>query len=178
MNIIQHLQLDKNYAVHAAKALQVTAETIDIDYTKGETDNTLILFIEKNNLSFTEAMSILTMKQKMLHEEWDDLELYNNDDIKHWASLLVKEYGKSTYYENVTDDEFLNDHFVHRLRFETGIVSIFYNDSPISYKTFQEIIPCKNNYIKIAKSGYTRLEAEYYIETELHYILFNWYATA
>jgi hypothetical protein len=178
MNIIQYLQQNKNYLAHAQKALTIDFDTIDIDCSKGETDNTLFIFIEKNNMSFDEAMSILTMKQKMLNEEWDDLELYNKDDIALWASMLAKEYGNAIYYENISEDEFLNDHFMHRLQLDAGIQSIYFNDKQINFKSFQEIIPCKKTYLKIAKSSYTRLEIEYYLETDMHFVLMNWYTTA
>lgn len=69
MNIIQHLQEDKNYLAQAIKALQLNFETISIDCSKGETDNTLLIFIAKDNISFNEAFNILTIKKKMLLEE-------------------------------------------------------------------------------------------------------------
>ncbi len=178
MNIIQHLQQNKSYLTIAHKALQIKFETIDIDYNKGETDNTLILYIDKNNYSFEEAMAILTMKQKMLQEEWEDLELYDKDDIATWANMLQKEYSRSTYFENVTDDEFSNNHFMHRLQFADGINSIYCNDIQISHAEFLLKTPCKKEYLKISKSSYTNLEAEYYLETQTHFVLFNWYTTA
>jgi hypothetical protein len=158
--------------------LQLNFEMIHIDCSKGETDSTSILYIPKNNFSFNEALAILTIKQKMLKEEWNNIKAYTKENVQFWITLLQKEYNHSTYYENVTDDEFLNDHFIHRLQFEEGIKSIYKNGSQISYAKFKEIIPCKDAYVKIAKSIFKRLEAEYYIETDEHFVLFNWYTTA
>lgn len=92
--------------------------------------------------------------------------------------MLLKEYANSTYYENVTNDEFLNDHFVHRLQFSDGINSIFSDDKNISYEKFKDMTPLKNVYTKICKSSYKNLEAEYYLETDKYFVLFNWYTTA
>jgi hypothetical protein len=178
MNIIEQLQKDSNYIKFASKALQTEAFTIDIDCSKSENDNTLILYIKKDGYTFNEAMCLLTMKQKMLQEEWEDLDLYDTDDIKLWAKLLAKTYSNTTYYENVTADEFLNDHFMNRLQVAEGINAIFYNNEQISYKKFLEITPCKKSYLNICKSSYTHLEAEYYLETEQHFVLFNWFTTA
>jgi hypothetical protein len=178
MNIIQHLQQDKNYINQALKALQLNFESIHIDCSKGETDITSILYIPKNDFTFNEALAILTIKQKMLKEEWNNIEAYTKEDEQFWITLLQKEYNHSTYCENLTDDEFLSDHFMHRLQFEAGINSIYKNDIQISYGKFKEITPCKNAYVKIAKSSFKRLEAEYYLETDEHFVLFNWYTTA
>lgn len=178
MNIIQHLLEDKNYINQAFNALQPHFESIHIDCSKGERDSTSILYIPKNNFSFNEALAILTIKQKMLKEEWNNIEAYTKEDVKFWTTLLAKEYELSTYYENVTDDEFLNDHFMHRLQFETGIKSIYKDGNQISYEKFNEIILCKNDYLKITKSSYKRLAVEYYLETDKHFVLFNWYTTA
>jgi hypothetical protein len=178
MNIIKHLQQDKNYVLHASKALLFNFETIDIDCSHGETDRTLLLYIPKNNFSFDEAFAILTMKQKMLSEEWEELDLYDTEDVKMWAQLLAKEYASSTYFENVTIDEFLNDHFVHRLQITDGIIAVFKNDKQMPLIELQKNLPWKNNIIKIAKSTYTRLEVEYYVETDAHFVLVNWYTTA
>lgn len=178
MNIIQNLQSDKNYLAKAIKVLQLNFETISIDCSKGETDNTLLIFIRKDNLSFNEAFNILTIKKKMLLEEWDDIDIYDKVDIKLWAQMLLKEYANSTYYENVTSDEFLNDHFIHRLQFEDGINSILNNNIQITFEQFKEINPCEKNFIKISKSSYKNLDAEYYIETDEYFVLFNWYTTA
>jgi hypothetical protein len=178
MNIIQHLQQDKNYISIAIKALQLDIETIDIDCSQGETDRTLILFIVKNNYSFDEAFAMLTLKQKMLNEEWEDLELYDADDVKLWSQMLVKEYGNNMYDTNVSEDEFLKDHIMYKLKFADGIQSIFYNDKQIDFETLQNIFPCKSGFVQIAKTSFERLEAEYYIETDKHYVLCNWYTTA
>jgi hypothetical protein len=178
MNVIESLQSGNNYIMQASKALEIDVETIDIDCSHGETDRCLILFFVKNNFTFNEAFAILTMKQKMLSEEWEDLDLYNEADVTLWSQILAKEYASSTYSEKVTDDEFLNDHLIHRLQLENSIQSIFYNDKQISFINFQKINPIKTNLIRIAKSMYKRLETEYYIETEIHFVLFNWYTTA
>jgi hypothetical protein len=166
MNIIQHLQQDKNYINQALQGLQLHFESIHIDCSKGETDSTSILYIQKNDFSFNEALAILTIKQKMLKEEWNNIEAYNKEDVKFWMTLIEKEYEDSTYYENVTHDEFLNDYFIHRLQFDAGINSIYKNDIQISYKKFKEITPCNDVFVKIAKSSFKRLEAEYYLETD------------
>jgi hypothetical protein len=178
MNIIEHLQKDSNYINFASKALQTEAFTIDIDCSKSETDNTLILYIKKDGYTFNEAMCLLTMKQKMLQEEWEDLDLYNADDIKLWAKMLAKIYSNSTYFENISDTEFLNDHFMNRLQVADNITAIFYNNEHITHKKFLEITPCKSQYLKICKSTYKHLEAEYYLETEQYFVLFNWFTTA
>jgi hypothetical protein len=178
MNIIQHLQQDKNYVKQASKALHINFETIDIDCSHGETDKSLILFIKKDNYTFDEAFAILTMKQKMLAEEWEDLELYDAEDVKFWGQMLVKEYGTSTYHANVTKDDFMNNHFNHLLKFEDGVNSIFYNDIQISFAEFIKNNPFNVDFVNVAKSIYTRLEVEYYIETEAYFVLFNWYTTA
>jgi hypothetical protein len=178
MNIIQHLQKNKHYLTQASKALQLNFEMIQIDCSKGETDNTLLLYIPKNDFTFNEALAILTVKKKMVNEEWNDTASYTKEDVHFWTTLLAKEYELSTYYENVTEDEFLNGHFMHRLQFEEGIKSIYKTGSQISYAKFKEITPCKNYYVKITKSSYKRLEAEYYLETDESYVLFNWNTTA
>ena len=101
----------------------INFEMIQIDCSKGETDSTSILYIQKNNFSFNEASVILTIKQKMLNEEWNDIGTYTKQDIQFWITVLEKEYKHSTYNENVTGKEFLNDHFMHRLQFEADMLS-------------------------------------------------------
>jgi hypothetical protein len=178
MNIIEYLQKDKYYVNNASKALRINFERINIDCSHGETDRTLILFIKKDNYTFDEAFGILTMKQKMLAEEWEDLELYTAEDVEFWGQMLLKEYGNSTYHTNVTSADFMNNHFNHLLKFEDGINSIFYNDTKISFTEFIKTNPFNVPFVNAAKSIFTRLEVEYYIETEVHFVLFNWYTTA
>jgi hypothetical protein len=178
MNIINHLRRNINYENDSAEVLRIDFSAIDIDYSKGETDSVSILFIEKEEYSFEEAITLLIMKQKMLKEEWNDIENYTKEDIQFWITLLEKEYEDSVYNENVLVEEFTNDFFIKRLESEEEIQSVNFNDTEISFETFQKINPLTNNFIQISQSDFKRLAIEYYVETDLHFVLFHWCTTA
>ncbi len=176
--IIEQLQADKNYLNYCNQALSTPFNTIDIDCSKGEMDRICIIYLPKSKYSFIEAMSMLTLKQKMLNEEWEDIELYDAKDVALWTTILAKEYKASTYKQNIDAQDFLNDDLVKRLQIEDKQYEIFANDKQINFVALDKINPCKTDFIKISKSDYSRLEVEYYIETQNNYVLFNWYTNA
>jgi hypothetical protein len=178
MNIIKHLQKNTNYEQLGLQALHIKFNAMVIDCTKGETDITKILFIEKGQFSFEEALAILIVKQKMIDEEWNDISNYSEKDIHFWITQLEKEYAYSTYNKNIGDNDFVNDFFIKRLEREEEIKSIKFNNGKISFETFQKINPLTNNFIQISKSDFKRLAVEYYVETDLHFVLFHWYTIA
>jgi hypothetical protein len=178
MNIIKYLQQNENYTNLCLQALHIKFTVIDIDCSHGETDRIKIIFIKKESFSFEEAIAILIMKQKMLDEEWNDVENYTKEDIQFWITLLEKEYEHSTYNEDVLLEKFKNDYFVKRLVNGTDFKSILYDGLEISYVDFQKINPLNSTILKVESSIFKGLEIEYYIETESHFVLFNWYTTA
>jgi hypothetical protein len=178
MNIIKYLQQNENYTNLCLQALHIEFNVIDIDCSNGETDSIKILFIEKGTNSFEAAIAILIMKQKLLGEEWNDVENYTKEDIQFWITLLEKEYEHSTYNEDVLEEKFKNDYFVKRQVNGTDFKSILYDGLEISYVDFQKINPLNSTILKVESSIFEWLEIEYYIETESHFVLFNWYTTA
>ncbi len=178
MNIIQQLQKDTNYLKHYKQTLSANIEVVDIDYSKGETDRVCILYLPSQTYSFTQAMSMLTLKQMMLNEEYNDIELYDADDIKLWADSLAKQYASSRYAETIPAAEFLQDDLVVRLTNKERNAVLFHNDVQITFEHFLEVNPFANELLSVSKSTYTRLEVEYYLQTKQHFVLFNWYTTA
>jgi hypothetical protein len=178
MNIIKYLQKNINYEQHSLQVLVTNINVLDVDCSKGETDCIKILFVEKGTNSFEAAIAILIMKQKMLSEEWNNIANYTEKDIQFWITLLEKEYAYSTYNKNIIEKDFTNDFFIKRLEIQQEIQSLNFNDTEISFETFQKINPINNKFIQISKSDFKRLAIEYYVETDLHFVLFHWYTTA
>jgi hypothetical protein len=177
MNIIEHLQKNKNYLLNANKALHTQFDTIDIEFASDEIERILILHMDKGSYSHDEAFAILTMKQKMLNEEVEDLDLYDDDDVKVWAQTLLKVYQKSNYIAKINADELIREPIFERLQKKDTMHAIFENDKQLSYEQFVKINPCEATLLGIGKSVFARSEEEYYIETAAKFILLNWFST-
>jgi hypothetical protein len=180
MTIIETLNTDYDqYIKHCFDGLKASVSIFDIDNSKGETDLTRILFMDKMQFTKPKAMAILIMRLMMYSEEWTDYEIYTKEDVIRWVKFLEINYQNSIYHPAVSYDEFINDHFVYRLQFENEIQkNILLNSKPIEFQEFQTIFPTENNILSISSSGFKKLEQEYYLETGSHFMLFNWYTTA
>jgi hypothetical protein len=59
------------------------------------------------------------------------------------------------------------------------IKNILYNGKKISFRKYTSHNPLLSDKIyHIERTQSERLETQYFIETELHFALFNWYTTA
>lgn len=155
-----------------------TVETIELNYSKGETDITTLLFTKKDGLTFAEAIPLLVMRFKMYCEEWNDLTTYTKADIELWTSFIKDEYEQSTFIMDASIDEFKENYFVHRIFENDKQCKIASNRIELDFENFQKLNPLKDEIINVAKITFNRLETIFFVETKLHYIFFNWYTTA
>jgi hypothetical protein len=174
--------LSKNYDQYLNDCLGVlTTKTdiLDLDYSKGETDRTRLLFVEKKDLTPHHAFTILTMRLMMYLEEWNDLADYKTEDFKRWLPLLEKQYEGSSYLQDVNIADFQSDFFVQRLTTKKGLKSVEHNAQLIDFLTFKRLNSLFHEQIKsVAKTQFQSLQEEFYVETTHHFVLFNWFTTA
>ncbi len=177
MNLITLLK--KDFAHHVSCCLDGLNGNIDkvfIDHSRGETSFSYLFFIKKEELTFMEAMAILSVRLKMHQEEWNDISVYERADIERWIDFMAADYKGSTYKRNV-DFEYKKE---ARLTGENYYIkSIFLNEQQIDIKALESINPLQSE--KILRSDgsvFKYIADEYYIETENHYVLFYWYTTA
>lgn len=174
--------LSSNYDEYLKQCLDILTTKIgilDLDFSKGETDFTRLLFIEKRDLTTYHAIAILTMRLMMHEEEWNDLTRYTKEDIERWATFLMKQYDNSMYFPNVEIDDFQSHFFVQRLTTKKGLKSVEHNGQVIDFLTFKRTNPLFHEQIKrVSKTQFTSLREEFYIETSHHFVLFHWFTTA
>jgi hypothetical protein len=181
MNIITKLkQENTNYLLDFAAVLTTNVDIFFLDYTRGETDFTHLLCLEKSDdLTFNKAMSILLMRLKMYNEEWTDFANYTTDDIERWISFLETEFTNTEHISEVSSETYQNDFMVKRMEDHRDLKSILYNGKKISFGKYTDLNPLLLDKIyHIERTQSERLETQYFIETELHFALFNWYTTA
>jgi hypothetical protein len=180
MSIINTLnKAPKTYKKHCLTALNTTIQSIHLDYSRGETDWTTLLFFEKNKVSFKAALAILTLRLKMYSEEWGDFEHYTPEDIERWIGFLQLDYADSIFIEKVEKEVFENDFFVKRLHQQDSLKNIKMNDKTIDFASFKSNNPLFLEKInRVAQSKFEGLHTEYYVETERHFVLFHWFTTA
>jgi hypothetical protein len=176
MNIITKLkQENEHYLFDFAAALTHKVNILRLDHSRGETDWTRILFLDKKNLNFNQAMSILLLRLMMYEEEWTDFEAYNLTDIERWIGFLETQYSANKFVENTKSTLF----FVERAKQENETKSFEFNAQIIDYQHFIQLNPLQNAPIlSISNSIFQSLREEYYIETAEHFVLFSWYTTA
>ena len=179
MNIIQVLKTEvPQYKKVCFEALKTHIDVIEMNYSGGETDLTTLLFLKKENLIPNEAWAILTLRLFMHSEEFDDFESYTTEEVLSWMELLATQYNKTTF-ELYTDTAIHSDnYFIDRLKFPEKTNVVRYNGRTISPDTFDKIDPLSDTLRIISRTKFNTLEAEFYIETEKHYLLLNWFTTA
>ena len=179
MNIIQVLKKELPHYIDCCfSGLKMHIDVIDMDYSRSETDLTTLLYLKKGNLKLNEAWSILTLRLLMHSEEWTELDTYTIEDIKRWIVLLEEHY-KKTQFVPYSDTQIDNDnYFIERLKFPEKTNTIRFNGKTISSDTFDKIDPLTETLHIVSRTKFNNLEAEFYIETENHFLLLNWFTTA
>ena len=159
--------------------LKKEIDVYHIDYTRGETDSSTLLLLRKEGFSWNAAFIMLTQRQLMVDEDWTDYENYTLEDLMRWSGLVRSHYMNSQYKSNVVlDSDEDNCFFMKRLMKESP-KKIFYNDSEIDYATYKQNCPLFNEqFLKVSKSKFKGLQAEFYLETTNYYMLYHWYTTA
>jgi hypothetical protein len=176
MNVIQKI---KNHYLHYFSILDAKTDILELDFSKGETESVQIIFIDKKHLSNEQAITILTMRLMMYGEEWTDFAAYSGEDVIHWIPILETTYLNSSYLQNINLSHDADYYFIERLQCRTEIKAIYYNSEKIDFDAFQKLCPLfTEKIINVSKSEFERLEAEFYIETDRKFILFNWHTTA
>jgi hypothetical protein len=158
--------------------LNLNADFYHVDFTKGETDSSMLLVLDKKNLTRNDAFSILIMRHLMISEEWLSFKDYNIDDMSRWIGLLRTKYINTEFVEsiNIHDD---SDNFVFKRLFSNDIVSITKNVKSISTLEFIDWFNGQTKtQTKFMKSKFNGLEVEYYFENKNYYFMLNWYTTA
>jgi hypothetical protein len=181
MNIITKLkQENTNYLLDFAAVLTTNVAIFFLDYTRGETDFTHVLWLKKSDdLAFNKAVSILLIRFKMYMEEWADFANYTTDDIERWIGFLETEFTDTEHISEVSAEDYQNDFMVKRMEDRRDLKSILYNNKKISFKKYTDLNPLFSDKIfHIERTQSERLATQYFIETELHFALFNWYTTA
>jgi hypothetical protein len=180
MTIIDSLTKDYDqYLNQCLDVLTTKIDIIDLDFTKGETDFTRLLFIEKKDLTKYHAVAILTMRLLLFEEEWNDLKRYTKEDMERWMGILEKQYEGSTYFPDIDVNEFKSHFFVERLTSKKGLKSVEHNDQIIDFLTFKRTNPLFHEQImRVSKTQFSGLKEAFYIETSHHFVLFNWFTTA
>jgi hypothetical protein len=180
MTIINSLA--NNYDQYLNQCLDVLTtkiDIIDLDFTKGETDFTRLLFVEKKDLTKYHAVAILTMRLLLFEEEWNDLKRYTKEDIERWMGILEKQYEGSVYFPDIDVNEFKSHFFVERLTSKKGLKSVEHNGQIIDFLTFKRANPLFHEQImRVSKTQFSGLKEAFYIETSHHFVLFNWFTTA
>ena len=177
MNLITFLKKDfAHYVSCCLDGLKRNVDKVFIDHTRGETSCSFLFFIKKEELTFMDAIAILSVRLKMHQEEWNDISVYERADIERWIGFMAADYKGSTYKRNV------NFEYKKETRL-TGenyyIKAIFWNGQQIDIKALESINPLQSEKIlRSDASVFKSIADEYYIETENHYILFYWYTTA
>jgi hypothetical protein len=180
MSIIDALK--QNYDEYLHQCLDVLTTKIDIlhlDFSKGETDFTRLLFIEKRGLTMAHAIEILTMRLMLFQEEWNDFKSYSKADMERWIGFLEKQYASSLYVSDVEIDDFKYHDFMVRLTTKKGLKSVEHNGQLIDFLTFKRANPLfHEQIISVSKTQFEGLREEFYVETSHHFVLFNWFTTA
>jgi hypothetical protein len=179
MNVIQIISENQEHYINCCvKSLTKKVDFISIDCSRGEADFTTIAYLKKEKYNFIDAISILTMRLKMYKEEWKDYENYSKLDTIRWSGMLEKEYGNSEFITNVNEEKINANYLINRLFDEKEIKQLKLNDDLINFEMFDKINPIKEKKAAISESIFERLEMEYYLETENHFVLLNWFTTA
>jgi hypothetical protein len=180
MSIIDALK--QNYDEYLHQCLDVLTTKTDIihlDFSKGETDFTRVLFIEKRSLTTNQAIAILTMRLMLFEEEWNDFKSYSKADMERWIGFLEKQYAGSLYISEVEIDDFKYHDFMVRLTTKKGLKSVEHNGQLIDFLTFKRTNPLFHEQIlSVSKTQFNGLKEEFYVETSHHFVLFNWFTTA
>ncbi len=179
MNIIQVLKNElPQYKKVCFAALKAHIDVIEMNYSGGETDLTTLLFLKKENLTPNEAWAILTLRLLMHSEEWNDFETYTDEDIINWMELLSVHYSKTTFAPYTDTEIHAENYFIDRLKAPEKLNVVRYNGKIISPDAFDKIDPLTDKLHIVARTKFNTLEAEFYIETEKHFLLLNWFTTA
>jgi hypothetical protein len=179
MNIIEHLSKNQEQFIeNCYVGLSKKVNFIQLDCSRGETDLTTIAYFEKENLNEDQAISVILLRLKMFKEEWNNFKKYTKNDIIRWSKMLEKEYKNSDYLSNITEKEFNNNYLVERLSDKRSLKFLKLNEVYIDFKKFKEINPLNEKIIQISESIFKRSEIEYYLETEKHFVVLNWFTTA
>lgn len=175
MTLFETLRTEYNtYIDYCYKGLNKDVDIIFLSHSQAETQSSTILFVKKESLSFKEAFSILTIRLLMYIEEWNNFSDFTRDDMIRISSWLETKYSNTKFVLDVTVSSDIDPRFT-----EKEIVSILFNNEVIDFDFFKRINPLlteKN--IERSISIFKSLEDECYIETENHFVLFNWYTTA
>jgi hypothetical protein len=175
MTIIETLKTDYNtYIDYCYKGLSRDVDVIFLDHSRSETTLSTILFIKKEDLSFKEAFSILTIRLLMYYEEWNNFSDFTRDDMIRISTQLEAKYFNTEFILNFTIPNDIDPRLT-----EKEILSIRFNNEVINFDYFETMNPLlteKN--IEWSISLFKSIQDEYYIETENHFVLFNWYTTA
>jgi hypothetical protein len=175
MTVIETLKTDYDtYINYCYSGLSKTVNVFCLDHSHGETTLSTILFIKKESLSFKEAFSILTIRLLMYKEEWNNFSDFTRDDMIRISTWLEAKYSNTQFVLNFTIPNDIDPRFT-----EKEIVSILFNNEVITFDYFERTNPLlteKN--IKWSISMFKSIQDECYIETENHFVLFNWYTTA
>jgi hypothetical protein len=180
MTIIDSLSKNYDqYLSHCLDILTTKIDIIDLDYSKGETDFTRLVFVEKKDLTKYHAVAILTMRWMLYEEEWNNFTHYKKEDFERWIPLLKKQYEGCKYFPNVGIADFQSDFFVQRLPMKKELKNVKYNAQTIDFLTFKRTNPLfHERIVAVSKTKFERLKEEFYVETSHHFVLFNWYTTA
>jgi hypothetical protein len=160
------------------KNINRSVDIITLNYSKGETDMVTLLFTNKDGITFDLAMPLLVMRFKMYSEEWNDIENYTKKDIKFWTSLIKNQYEQSSFKSDISFEHFRSNFFVNRLFENDNNCKILHRGIEISHKEFKTINPLSRQTNNINKIIFERLEEEYFVETEKHFVMFIWFTTA
>jgi hypothetical protein len=176
MNIVETL---KHNGVSFHKGLSVKPDIYELDNSKGETDFTRILLVEKQRFDIFQAIAVLIMRLQMHREDRTDFTAYTKEDIACRITFLERGYKNSTYLQNVDLQQDADYYWIERLNRKADVKAIYLNSEKIDFNTFHKICPVfTDRIINVSKSTFERLEVEFYIETERYFVLFNWYTTA
>jgi hypothetical protein len=180
MTIINTLSKDYNqYLEYCLDVLNTKTDIIHLDYSKGETDFTRLIFVEKQDFTKQHALAMLTTRSFMYTEEWNDVKNYKKEDIERWIPLLKKQYEGAVYSDNMTVADFQNSFPFQRLPMKKTLKNSEHNAQIIDFLTFKRINPLfHERLMAVSKTTFAGLQEEFYIETSHHFVLFNWFTTA
>lgn len=176
MTIIDSLKENHDqYLNQCLDVLTTKTDILDLDYSKGETDFSRLIFIEKKDLTKYHAVAILTMRLHLFENEWNDFKSYKKEDFERWIPLLEKQYEDCIYFPNVEIADFRKDFFVERLTQRKGLKSVKYNAQLLNFLKYKSMNPLFHERIlTVSKTKFAGLQEEFYIETSHHFVLLNW----
>ncbi|HLP11243.1 MAG TPA: hypothetical protein VK177_04865 [Flavobacteriales bacterium] len=180
MNIFEGLTNEiTTYLDISVKGLKKHVDVYCLDFTNGETDLAHLLCVKKEGVTEKEALILLIQRLLMVNEEWEDLDEYTRADLIRWTPQLVMKYKNSVFADGLSINNETYKAFVTKRLVKHDLKSILLNSEEISFENFININPMLNEpVLKLSKSEFKQLEYEFYMETEKHFLLYNWYTTA